>query len=256
MRVFITGGANGIGRATVEKLLENSHEVVVYDWDREALGKLPDSVTTYEGDVYDEERVKEVVESEDFDVLVNCAGEQFQAAVEDLDMDVAERMFKSNVHGLIRVTQHALPALRKNTGRVVNISSLAGRITGKYWGVYAATKHAVEAVSDTLRLELSGFGVEVVIVEPGPIRTGFNERGRDHMAEYVDDSVYADEYREKLAGEIGGVSAEKAARVVYRAITATHPKTRYTVTWEAKIAPKIKAVLPTRVWDWLINKWG
>lgn len=254
--MFLTGGANGIGRAAVERLRAEGHEVAVFDIDAEALETLPEEVETYHGDVADREAVEDAVDAAaPFDVLVNGAGYQAWGAIEDIEPEEVEQHFETNVYGLLNTTQAALPMLRENNGRVVNVASLAGHITAPYWGVYSATKHAVEAVSDALRMEMKPFDVDVIIVEPGPVRTGFNEEGRDHLHELVEDSVYADGYRAALAeGDLGGVSPEKAGRVVARAVTTKRPRTRYTVGWQAWLGPKLRAILPERVWDWLVQQ--
>lgn len=255
MRVFITGGANGIGKATVERLLDRGHEVAVYDIDRNALQDLPASVATYYGDVYDEERVQEVIAQETVDVLINCAGYQARGAIEDMALDGVEKHFETNLFGMMNVIRAVLPMLRERNGRIINVSSLAGRVASPFWGAYAASKHAVEGMSDALRMELRGFGVEVVVVEPGPIRTGFNERGAQMLKQYLPDSIYADRYRDVLSEESSGASPEKAASVLVKAVEAKNPKPRYTVTWVAWLGPKLKAVLPTRVWDWIVARW-
>lgn len=256
MKVFLTGGANGICRAAVERLQSEGHAVAVFDIDAEALETLPAGVETYHGDVADREAVENAIEAAaPFDVLVNGAGHQAWGAIEDIEPSEVEQHFETNVYGLLNTTQVALPMLRENNGRVVNVASLAGHITAPYWGVYSATKHAVEAVSDALRMEVKPLGVDVVIVEPGPVRTGFNEAGRAHLQELVDDSAYADGYRSALAeGGLGGVSPEKAGRVVAKAATASRPRTRYTVGWQAWLAPKLRALLPERVWDWVVQQ--
>ncbi len=253
--VFITGGANGIGRATVEQLLEKGYEVIVYDRDGEALQDLPSAVTAYHGDVYDEDCVTEVVEQETFNVLVNCAGVQERGAIEDIPADVVEEHFRSNVFGLLNVTRAALPILRENQGRIINISSLAGRVSGPFWGAYSASKHAVEGASDALRMEVEGFGVDVVVIEPGPIRTGFNKGGRQMVKRYLPDSVYADRYRDLLEQESRGAPPEKAADTIVHAIETGRPRARYTVTKTAWLAPRLKVLLPTRIWDCLVKRW-
>lgn len=255
MRVFITGGANGIGKATAEQLVDHGHDVIVYDIDENAFANLPSAITTYHGDVADEHQVQEVVGQELFDVLINCAGYQERGAIEDIDADAVRKHFETNVFGLLNVTRAALPMLRERDGRIINISSLAGEVAGPFWGAYAASKHAVEGVSDALRLEVTPFGVDVVVVEPGPITTGFNERGRQMLKQYLPDSVYADRYRDELAQDQHGASPEKAAAVIVKAVETNRPKTRYTVTWAAWLGPKLQAVLPTRIWDRLVRRW-
>lgn len=255
MRVFITGGANGIGRAAATRLHDRGHDVAVMDVDEESLATLPEGVECYPGDVRDEERVTEVVGAETFDVLVNNAGYQAWGAIEDTEAETMERHFETNVYGLVYATRAALPTLRERNGRVVNVSSMGSNFTAPYWGIYSATKHAVKAISEELRIEVSSRGVDVVTVEPGPITTGFNERGLEHLETYLPDTEYAEEYREALeTDDLGGASPEHAGEVVAEAVTANRPRSRYTITWYAWLLPKLRVVLPRRVWDWLVRQ--
>jgi len=220
-----------------------------------ALDELSEEVTKYHGDVYDEERVKQVVEQEEFDVLVNCAGYYELGSIEDMDSDTVESHFKTNVFGTLNMIRNSSPMLRKKEGRIVNISSVAGRVSMPFYGPYCATKYSLEALSDALRYELASFDVDVVIVEPGPINTGFNKRAREKLEKYLPDSVYASRYNKVL--EKGGraeVGAEKAAKTVVKAIETSDPKRRYTVTWEAWLLPKLKRYLPSRIWEYIIRK--
>ena len=255
MRVLITGAASGIGKATVEKLLEHGHEVIAFDIDERALEELPEEVVKYHGDVYDEDRVKEVVEKEEFDTLVNCAGYYELGSIEDLDAETVESHFNTNVFGTLNMIRNAAPQLRENKGRIINVSSIAGRVSLPFYGIYSSTKYSIEAISDAVRLEMNPFDVDVVIVEPGPIDTGFNERARQKLEKYLPESVYSGRYEKVL--ENGGraeVGAEKAARTIVKAIESPKPKDRYTVTWEAWLFPKLKRFLPSRLWRYIVRK--
>ncbi|MFB6207796.1 MAG: SDR family NAD(P)-dependent oxidoreductase [Candidatus Nanohaloarchaea archaeon] len=255
MKVFITGGANGIGRATVEKLLDKGHEVVVFDIDGESLSTLPEEVTWYQGDVYDKARVKQVVEKEKFDVLVNSAAFYELGAIEDMGPEKVEAHFDANVFGTLNVTRAALPMLRERSGKIVNMSSLAGKISAPFFGIYSATKHSIEAISDSLRLELEPFDVDVVVIEPGPVETGFNERARRALEQYLSDTVYEERYREKLeGGGMEGIEPEKAAEKVVRAIETADPKARYTPTVKTSLTVKLAKMLPTSFRDYLVKK--
>lgn len=251
----MTGAANGIGRATTDLLLDRGHAVTAVDIDGDALDDLPPEVETHEVDVADEAAVARVVADAEFDAVVNCAGFQALGAVEDVDAETVERHFGTNVLGPMNLVRHALPRLRDVDGRVVNVSSLAGRVSAPFWGAYAGSKHALEGMTDALRMELRGTGVDVVLVEPGPVRTGFNEQGREALRQYLPESPYADRYRDVLEERLGGVEPERAARVIVRALEARRPKPRYTVTWVAWLGPKVKALLPTRLMDWLASRW-
>ncbi|MFB6076852.1 MAG: SDR family NAD(P)-dependent oxidoreductase [Candidatus Nanohaloarchaea archaeon] len=254
MRAFITGAANGIGRATAERLVGNGHDVIAYDRDGDGLADLPAAVDTYQGDVRDADRVAEVVDRAEFGVLVNDAGYQALGAVEDMTVDGARDHLETNVLGMWRVTREALPMLREREGRIVNISSLAGMIAAPFWGAYSASKHAVEGFSDALRREVAPFGVDVVIVQPGPVRTGFNEDGQEHLRTYLPDSRYADRYRRILDSSLGGTTPENAARTVATAATTSRPRSRYRITWQAWIAPKLAVLLPTKLMDMIIRR--
>jgi len=255
MRVLITGAASGIGKATTEQLLEKGHQVIAFDIDENALGDLPEEVNKHHGDVYDEERAKEVVRSEEFEVLVNCAGYYELGSIEDMDADTFEAHFKTNVFGSANMIRAAAPELREKNGRIVNVSSVAGRISMPFYGAYCATKYSIEAISDALRYEMKPFDVEVVLVEPGPIDTGFNQRARQKLEKYLPASVYSNRYSKVL--ENGGraeVGAEKAAEAVVRAIESSNPKNRYTVTWEAWLLPKLNRFLPSKLYEYIIRK--
>lgn len=255
MRVFITGGANGIGRATAEKLLERGHKVTVFDIDGEALATLPDGITCYQGDVYNESRVKEVVDREEFEVLVNSAAYYELGALEDVNAETVEAHFNANVFGLLNVVRAAMPMLRDNSGRIVNMSSLAGKVSAPFFGVYSATKHSVEAISDALRLEAEPFDVDVVVVEPGPVDTGFNERARMALKKYLSATAYEQRYREKLEdGGMDGLEPGEAAETVVEAVETGNPKARYTPTLKTWAAIKLVALLPDSVRDRLVEK--
>lgn len=254
MRISITGGANGIGRAAAVELVGDGHDVIVVDVDAEGMTTLPDEITTYEADVSDRERITSIVHDETFDVLVNNAGFQAWGAIEDVSPEILHRHFETNVYGLVYATQAALPMLRERRGRIVNVSSMASRFTAPYWGIYAATKHAVKAISDELRIELAEADVDVVTVEPGPVTTGFNERGLRHLESMPADSVYADSYREALeTDDLGGATPDAAGAVLVRAATDPDPKVRYRITWYSKLLPRLRILLPERLWDRLVR---
>lgn len=254
MRIFITGAAHGIGKATAEKLVERGHKVIAYDINKENLEDLPDQVKTYHGDVYDQERMEEVVTQEIFEVLINCAGFQEQGAVEDMPLEKFETHMDVNFLGTVNAVKTALPMIREREGRIINVSSIAGKATIPFLGAYSASKHAVEGFTDSLRMELNGSEVEVVLVEPGPIKTGFNEDGREALGEYIPGSSFSQDYEEKLDGEVKGADPVKAANKLVKAVETSRPKPRYTVTWTAWIVAKFKPFIPTKIFDYLARK--
>jgi NAD(P)-dependent dehydrogenase (short-subunit alcohol dehydrogenase family) len=243
--VFVTGAASGIGRATALRLAGRGHRVVGFDVDADGLDSLPPAVETHVGDVTDEDRVRDVL-PDGLDVLVNCAAVYELGAVEDAGWDRVEEQFRVNVFGTLAVTRAALPLLRNNGGRVVTVSSVLGRASLPLHGVYAGTKHALEGAFDALRAEQSA--VAVVLVEPGAVRTGLNERAKaglrdtrtPHRALY--DRVH-DRY------DPGGVPPERVARVVGDAVEADDPKPRYVATRQAWLVLACRTLLPTRLYD-------
>lgn len=258
--VLLTGAASGIGRATATALVERGHDVLAYDVDADGLQSLaaettaaPGTVETAVGDVRDADRVGEVTAEATFDALVNCAAFYELGAVQDVAEADLEAQFRTNVFGLHAVTRAALPTLRRRRGRVVNVSSVLGQFTMPYHGAYAATKHAVEALSDALRQEVAADGVDVVVIRPGPVDTGFNRRAAAALDQYRD-TPHADRYRAlREAFDTGGTDPERVADVVVEALEADDPDTHYSVTWQAWLVPKLRTVLPTRVFDRLVT---
>ena len=254
MEILITGGANGIGRATVEKLLENGHKIKVIDHDRESLDELPNPVGKHHSDVRDEETA-EIVEDIDFEVLINCVGFQEQGSVEDMPIEVFENHIETNYYGTVRIIKAALPQIKEKQGRIINVSSIAGKSTMPFLGAYSASKYAVEGFSDALRMEMRDFHVDVVLIEPGPIETGFNRRAIEALEKYLPDSEYSGLYRKRMETDgFKGAKAEKAADRIVEAVEAKKPKARYTITWQAFFLRWFKYFIPTRVYDKMARK--
>lgn len=254
MRVLVTGAASGIGKGTAEKLLSRGHEVIAVDRNCEGLEELSEEVSKHCLDIYNEEKVEEVVSSEDFEVLINCAGYYELGAIEDMSSEVVEKHFQDNVFGALNMIRYAAPQLREKEGRIINVSSIAGKVSPPFFGVYSATKHSIEAFSDSLRRELSDFNVNVVVIEPGPVETGFNRRAREKLGKYIPGSVYSERYEEALDSEgMDGVDPEKAASKIVKAVETERPRNRYTVTKVAFIAPKIKRAVPEKLWGKLMQ---
>jgi NAD(P)-dependent dehydrogenase (short-subunit alcohol dehydrogenase family) len=254
VEILVTGGANGIGKSAVEKL-RKGHSVKVFDRDADALKKLPEDVETFQGDVADEDRVKEVLEQLDLDVLVNCAGYYELGALEDVPSEVVEEIYGTNVFGPLNFIRHSTEMLRNNSGRIINVSSVAGRVTTPFFGIYSSTKFALEALSDAQRMELRETDVEVVIIEPGAVHTGFNARARDKLQKYVPDSFYTEKYRQQLEKDMDGMKPEKAADKIVKAVESDNPRSRYPVGIEAWVGPRLKAVLPTFLMDKILGSY-
>jgi NAD(P)-dependent dehydrogenase (short-subunit alcohol dehydrogenase family) len=264
--VLITGCSTGIGRATARYLAERGPTVY-------ATARRLESIEDLEGsgcrllqlDVTDEDSmqqaVAQVVEREGaVGALVNNAGYSLSGAVESVSMDEVRRQFETNVLGLIRMCQLVLPGMREQRhGRIVNVSSMGGKLTFPGGGIYHATKHAVEGLSDVLRFEVRGFGVEVVIIEPGLIKTEFGNAAVGALGRATEnDGPYAEfniAVAATTAGAYEGPAArmaappEAVARAIHRAITKRRPKPRYVITAGARVMLGMRAVLPDRGWD-------
>src|ERR687894_168139 len=267
--VLITGCSSGIGWATAKHLSGVGWRVYATARDVDKIAPLADSGCRLLAlDVTDEDSMASAVEEVEREegavgVLVNNAGYSQSGAVEAVSMDKVRRQFETNVFGLVRMCQLVLPGMRRQGfGRIVNLSSMGGKLTFPGGGFYHATKHAVEAISDALRFEVRGFGVEVVVIEPGIIRTGFADAAVDSMGEdgsgpYAGfDSGVAratrDNYERGPLARLGG-GPEAVAETIERAISATPPRGRYTVTPSAKLLILARQILPDRAWDGLVG---
>lgn len=249
MNVLVTGAASGIGKATTELLLAHEHDVCAIDIDEDGLTSLPDTVETYQADVADDERISQILSEVTVGVVINCAGYYELGAIEDMDMEAVRSHFQTNVFGMLNVTRHALPEVRRAEGRIVNVSSLLGRVSLPFFGVYAATKHSVEAASEALRHELASHNVEVVVVAPGPTETGLNDRARRQLESY-DSSPYADRYENiRQSDGMAGIDPDRVARTVVSAVEADSPRNRYPVTLQSRLAPTLQRILPDALWN-------
>ena len=196
--------------------------------------------------------------------LVNNAGIATGGPIEFVSIDAVRRQFEVNVFGMLAVTQACLPLLRRARGRIVNMGSIAGKSVTPYVVPYTMSKHAVEALTDGLRLELAEAGIEVSVVEPGAVRTPIWDKGTASLAEAQRTlpPIALERYGAKLKffGKVlafnndRGVSPERVADAVVHALQATPPRTRYVVGRDAKIRALITRFLPDRVGDAILRK--
>ncbi|MBA2446089.1 MAG: SDR family NAD(P)-dependent oxidoreductase, partial [Nocardioidaceae bacterium] len=222
-------------------------------------------------DVVDDESMRAVVDEivdrhGAVNVLVNNAGYALQAPIETAVLDDIRRQFETNVFGLVRLTQLVLPGMRhRSAGRIINLSSMGGRFSLPGGGFYHATKHAVEAISDALRLEVASFGIRVSVVEPGPVLTDFGTTAVGTMRE-GDTAPGSDPYSDFMhrvaaayAGAYDGGGSKVAsspgdvAAVIVKAATARRPRPRYVVGPVARVLVISKRVLPDRGFDALVR---
>jgi short-subunit dehydrogenase len=264
--VLITGCSTGIGRATAELLARKGWKVYASARRIESIRDLEaGGCKTLALDVCSEDSMQLAVAAIEaaegaVGVLINNAGYGQEGVVEEVPMHEVRRQFETNVFGLTRLTQLVLPGMRRQRwGKIVNLSSMGGKLTLPGGGFYHATKHAVEAISDALRFEVQPFGVDVIVVEPGPIKTAFGDTAIDSIqAAAVGDSPYAAfnkvlaaKIREAYEGPMGrfAVGPEAVAKVIEKAITAARPRTRYPVTAAARILMRVRRWLPDRSFD-------
>lgn len=269
--VLVTGCSSGIGRAAVSHFASAGWRVVATARRQESIAQLASaSVTTLPLDVCDEVGMQAAVDSVirghgRIDALVNNAGYAMQAPVEEADLAAVRRQFETNVFGLVRLTQLVLPGMReRGWGRVVNISSMGGRLTFPGGGFYHATKHAVEAISDALRLEVATFGVAVVLIEPGPVLTEFGTTTVGTIgAQPADETGPYAQFKERLGQRLAAAydgrrsnlasSADDVAATIVKAVESRRPRARYVVGPVAHALIAGRRMLPDRAFDALIR---
>jgi NAD(P)-dependent dehydrogenase (short-subunit alcohol dehydrogenase family) len=265
--VLITGCSTGIGRATAERLAGGGLTVYATARKLEAIEDLKAAgCRTLALDVTDEESMRAgvaAIEEAEGSVgaLVNNAGYSQSGAVETIPMDELRRQFETNVFGLVRMCQLVLPGMRKaGRGRIVNVSSMGGKLVFPGGGAYHGTKFAVEAISDAMRFEVRGFGVHVSIIEPGLIRTSFGETAVGSVPQQ--DGPYA-KFNTAVAANTArvyegplaklGAGPDAVAKAIEKAVTSRRPRTRYPVTASARFFMAQHAVLPDRTWDRVVG---
>lgn len=261
--VLLTGASSGIGYDVAPLLVRYGYTVYGAARRVEKIEELAsEGVKALSLDVTDEASmeaaVQQIIDAEGrIDVLINNAGYGSYGAIEDVPIDEARRQFEVNLFGLARLTQLVLPHMRaRGSGRILNISSMAGRITSPLGAWYHATKYALEAFSDALRMEVEEFGIDVVIIEPGGIKTPWGFIAADHLEESSRNGVYAAQAQRvaanmrKLYSPSSNLSEpEVISRTILRALEARRPKTRYLVGFGAKPSVFLHTVLPDRLFD-------
>jgi NAD(P)-dependent dehydrogenase (short-subunit alcohol dehydrogenase family) len=263
---LVTGASSGIGGETVKALLLAGYTVYAgaRRVDRmEALATLGAKVIPL--DVTNEESMAGAVakitrESKRIDLLVNNAGYGCYGSLEDVPLEEGRRQFEVNLFGLARLTQTVLPTMRAAcAGRIINISSIAGRVGEPFGAWYHATKYAVEGLSDSLRMELRSFGIEVVIIEPGAILTEWNGIARDGLIKYSGDTAYRFGAREQAnmmaSAESGSLPSHPSvvAKTILQAAVARKPKPRYATGGGAQIILTMRHILGDRGFDAMLR---
>jgi len=295
--VLITGCSSGIGRAAALSLHQAGLTVYATARQTSALAELSAlGLRTLALDVTDEESMTQAVAAVEADagavrVLINNAGYGLYGPVEQQPMAEIRRQFETNFFGLVRLTQLVLPGMRRQgRGRILNVSSMGGRITLPGGAFYHASKYAVEALSDALRMEVAQFGIDVVLIEPGPVKTPWNDvaaaslstaappatapaggaapaAGPDGappgQAPAADDDPYR-AYKAAVGASFGrtqaglmgrlGSTSEDIARVITQAVTARRPRARYLINPVAKSIVAMNRILPARAYDSVLRR--
>ena len=273
--VLVTGCSSGIGRETARRLAGKG-------WTVYATARRPEQIADLERegcrtlalDVTEEASMTAAVAAVEAEhgavgALVNNAGYSQSGALETLPMERLRAQFETNVFGLVRMCQLVLPAMRAaRRGTIVNLSSMGGKLTFPGGGAYHASKHAVEALSDALRWEVRGFGVRVVIIEPGLITTRFGETAAGSISDAAAPEPEGDDPYAAFNAAVGsatvgayegplarlGAGPDAVARVIERAIASGNPRPRYKVTASARLALAQRALLPDRAWDSVLRR--
>lgn len=267
--ILITGASSGIGYEAARMLSEQGHKVYGAARRTERMESLrPYGVIPLSLDVTSDASAKEVIDDiirqeGRIDVLVNNAGYGELGPMETTSLEDAQRQLDVNVIGLARMTKLVLPHMREHgSGRIVNVASIAGRITFGFAGWYNASKYAVEALSDATRMEVKPYGIDVVIIEPGGVYSNWGRIAAEQLRKASDKTVY-----EEKAGRMANVfemmygrnpynlmtSAAKAAKHVCKAATSLHPKTRYAFGVGNASMRFLHTVLPDRWFDAIIT---
>ncbi len=263
---LITGASSGIGEVTAHKFLKAG--LIVYGGARrvekmKGIEKAGANILALDLTVDEsmEKVVNQIIEEQGkIDILINNAGYGSYGALEDVPIAEAKRQFEVNVFGLMRLTQLVLPGMRtQESGKIINITSVGGKMFSPIGGWYHATKHAVEVLSDVLRNEVSQFGIDVIVIEPGGVNTEWAGIAQKSALKYSEHSAYS-----KMAkivatmdsnNTIQFIEPEDIADTIYRSISAKNPKTRYVKGKGVKPLLFLKWLLPDKRFDKILQSY-
>lgn len=260
--VLITGASSGMGKSTA--ILLNSGDYKVYGAARRT-DKMTDlktkGISIIPLDLTNNQSIENCVntilaQEHKIDILINNAGYGSYGAIEDVPLTEARRQFEVNIFGLARITQLILPSMRKQkSGRIVNISSMGGKVYTPLGAWYFATKHALEAWSDCLRLEVKEFNIKVVLIEPGAIKTPWGTIAAENLKKYSAKGAYTN-FANKVAQKLihfytnsNITSPDKLAKIITKAATIKKPKNRYLKGYMAKTSVWVRKWLGDNIYD-------
>lgn len=262
MKILITGASSGIGFEAAKELASRGHEVWAVARSVDKLAELERfgvhikamDVTKAE----DRQAVMDAVGA--VDVLINNAGFGFYGPVENVLLEDAKYQFEVNVFGLIEMIKLVIPSMQdQRRGRIINISSMGGRMTIPFGGWYHASKYAVESLSDAMRMELKSFGIDVILIEPGGIKTNWGLITADNLEKSSANTPYQDKAQRTVKllrrGYSGNMLSKPSAvvKALVAAVEAEKPRARYLVGRGAKLIVVVKTVLPDRLFDRLVG---
>jgi len=270
--ILITGATAGIGRASALFLAKQGHHVIASGRKVDELAKLKAEASGLKLDtlVLDVTHassianavaeVSRLTSGYGLDVLVNNAGFGVLGPSSEITDAEMRRQYETNVFGLMNMTRAFIPQMRaRRSGRIINVSSVGGRMTLPYFGVYNSTKYAVESLSDALRYELRPFGIDVSLVEPGIIRTNFEATAVTNLKQLAETpySAALGKYEDmsKMANKFAS-NPIVIAKAIGRAVNSRRPSARYVAPFSTNFILVFKAIAPTRLWDWAMRKVG
>jgi NAD(P)-dependent dehydrogenase (short-subunit alcohol dehydrogenase family) len=272
--ILITGATAGIGRTTALHLASRGHRVIASGRKADQLAALRDearaaghSVDIVLLDVTREDSIAQAVTEIDrltggrgVDVLVNNAGYGLVGPLSEVSDADLRKQYDTNVFGLMAVTRAFLPAMReRRAGRVINVSSMGGRMTFPFMGAYNSTKYAVESLSDALRAELRPFGIDVVLIEPGVIRTNFADTSMSFVDRYTESpykGAIAKAQRIRDLMEKTASGPQVIAKAIRKAAERRRPAARYVAPFSTYFALLLRVLMPTRTWDWVMRRFS
>ena len=265
--VLLTGASSGIGYKTAELLASLDYKVYGAARRVEKMASLSVlGITPIEMDVTDEisinQAVQKIIDQEGrIDVLINNAGYGSYGAIENVTLEEAKRQFDTNLFGVARLVQLVMPYMREqHAGKIINISSMSGRVTTYMGAWYHATKYALEAFSDALRMEVKPFGVAVVLVEPGGIKTDWGIIAAEHLRDTSQNTAYSEhalaaaDRMHKLYSSDKLTDPSVIAGTIVKAVESKRPRARYLVGYGAKFSVFLHTILPAKVFDKIVQK--
>lgn len=252
MRVALTGAAGGLGRRAITRLLAADHDVIALDRDESGLAGLPETVDCRTVDLTDHDAVERSLDDVEPEVFLSAVGWYELGALEDCPPDSLREHLEANLLAVHTPLHALLPELRRRDGRIVIVGSMVGSVPLPYHGAYSASKAGLGGYTESLRQELRPRGVDVSLVEPGPVRTGFNERATEAL-DRIENDDYGEQYRAFESYSPDSTDPAAVVDAMVEAATGDHPQPRYRVSSRARWLPRLRSILPPIVYDRIIR---